>query len=237
VTIDGDTGEIAVTGVVDEAHLYGSKLRLTTTLTTKVGQPGVTVADEVTNLSGQPADMELLYHINFGVPLVGPGATVVLPFKKVTPRDAVAAANIPQWNVYGPETPGSTEVCHFFELVADASGQTLALLRSADGAQGVSVKFNKKQLPCFTIWKNRQAAADGYVTGLEPATNYPNPKSFEKEKGRVVELAPGATHRAVVTIEAHTNAAAVSSAERTVATIQGDVVPEIGTTPNPDWAS
>ena len=47
----------------------------------------------------------------------------------------------------------------------------------------MSIKFNKRQLPCFTLWKNRQAAVDGYVTGLEPATNYPNPKPFEKEKG------------------------------------------------------
>jgi hypothetical protein len=237
VTIDGETGEIVVTGVVDEAHLYGSKLRLTTTLSTKVGQPSVTIADDVTNLSGQPADTELLYHVNFGIPLVGPGATIVLPVKKVTPRDAVAAENIPQWNVYGPETPGSIEVCHFMELEADASGQTLALLRSADGASGVSVKFNKRQLPCFTIWKNRQAAADGYVTGLEPATNYPNPKSFEKKHGRVVVLAPGETRRSVVMIEAHVNAAAVSAAERTVATIQGATVPEICTKPNPDWAA
>ena len=82
MTIDGDSGEIIVTGVVDEAHLYGSKLRLTTTLSTKVGEPSVTVADEVTNISGQPGDMELLYHINFGVPLVGKGATVALPAKR-----------------------------------------------------------------------------------------------------------------------------------------------------------
>ena len=59
----------------------------------------------------------------------------------------------------------------------------------------MSVKFNKRQLPCFTLWKNRQAAADGYVTGLEPATNFPNRKSFEKEQGRVAVLAPGETRR------------------------------------------
>ena len=85
VAIDGDSGEIAVTGIVDEAHLYGSKLRLTTTLMTKVGEPSMTVIDEVTNISAQPGDMELLYHINFGVPLVGKGATVVLPVKRGHP--------------------------------------------------------------------------------------------------------------------------------------------------------
>jgi galactose mutarotase-like enzyme len=129
---------------------------------------------------------------------------------------------MPTWNAYGPETPGSTEVCHFFDLAADESGETLVLLRSADRAQGVSVRMNKRQLPCFTIWKNRQAAIDGYVTGLEPATNYPNPKSFEKEKGRVVPLAPGETRRFELSI---------------VAAIQGSTVPEVCTKPDPNWAA
>ena len=100
----------------------------------------------------------------------------------------------------------------------------MALLLSADGTQGVSVKFNKRQLPCFTVWKNRQAAIDGYVTGLEPATNYPNPKSFEKQKGRVVPSRPGESHRSEITIEAHLDAGAVTAAERAAAAIQGSTV-------------
>jgi galactose mutarotase-like enzyme len=237
VAIDGDSGEIAVSGVADEAYLYGSKLRLTTTISTKVGQPGLAVVDEVTNISGQPGEMELLYHINFGVPLVGKGATVALPVKRLAPRDAVAVADLPTWNAYGPETPGSIEVCHFFDLAADASGKTLAVLRAADGSQGVSVKFNKRQLPCFTVWKNRQAAIDGYVTGLEPATNYPNPKSFEKQHGRVTPLAPGETRRFELAIEAHTDAASLAAAEQTVKAIQGSTTPEICPKPDPDWAA
>jgi hypothetical protein len=71
------------------------------------------------------------------------------------------------------------------------------------------------------------AAADGYVTGLEPATHYPNGKTFEKEKGRVVALAPGETRRFDITIEAHTDAASVAAAEKAVAAIQGNVVPEL----------
>jgi hypothetical protein len=100
----------------------------------------------------------------------------------------------------------------------------------------VSVKFNKRQLPCFTIWKNRQGAIDGYVTGLEPGTNYPNPKSFEKTHGRVVALAAGETRRFEIAIEAHDDAAAVKAAEQAVAAIQGNVKSEICDRPDPDWA-
>ena len=95
MTIDGDSGEIAVTGVVDEARLFGNKLPPDDHTEHEVGQPSMTVADEVTNISAEPGELELLYHINFGMPLVGPGATVVLPVKKVAPRDAVAVGRHP----------------------------------------------------------------------------------------------------------------------------------------------
>jgi len=237
VTIDGATGEIAVTGVVDEARLFGNKLRLTTTIRTQVDSPEISITDEVVNLSAEVGELELLYHTNFGMPLAAPGARLVLPIQKIAPRDAVAAADMSHWNVYDPETPDSPEACFLFDLLADDAGQTRALLQSAAGDRGVSVKFNKQQLPCFTLWKNRQAAADGYVTGLEPATNYPNTKSFEKEHGRVVVLAPGEARRFDVAIEVHADAAAVTAAERAVASIQGAIVPEVCPQPDPNWAS
>ena len=48
----------------------------------------MTVSDEITNLSAELGELELLYHINFGLPLLTPGATLVLPVKKIAPRDA-----------------------------------------------------------------------------------------------------------------------------------------------------
>src|SRR5204863_439137 len=83
---------------------------------------------------------------------------------------------------------------HYVEVSADSDGRTQALLRNAHGDKGISLRYLKAQLPCFTVWKNTQAEADGYVTGLEPGTNYPNLKTFEREKGRVVKLAPGASY-------------------------------------------
>ena len=237
IAIDGDSGEIAVTGVVDEARLFGNKLRMTTTIRTKAGQPGMTISDTIANISAEPGELELLYHINFGVPLLAPGARVMLPVKKAAPRDAVAAANVPDWNIYGPESPGLGEACFFFDLLADAAGRTQALLRNPAGDQGVSVKFNKNQLPCFTLWKNRQAAADGYVTGLEPGINFPNRRSFEKQQGRVIVLDGGESRTFELTIEAHGDAAEVSAAEKAVAAIQGKVTPEICSQPEPHWSA
>jgi hypothetical protein len=142
---------------------------------------------------------------------------------------------VPQWNRYGDE--GSiTEIVHFCELAADAAGRTQVLLHNAAGNHGVGIHFNKQHLPCFSLWKNLQPAADGYVTGLEPGINFPNPRSFEKQKGRVAMLAPGASRTFEVTIEALGDAAAVAAAKSAITAIQGDVTPEILSAPNPDWS-
>lgn len=236
VTIDGNEGEISVTGVVDESRLFFNKLRLTTTITTKVGQPGLNVVDTVTNLSATPGEMELLYHINFGIPLLDPGSKLAAPVRRVAPRDAVAAAGVDGWNVYPPEAPGEPEQCFYFDLVAGDDGWTKVVLHNAAVNQGVGLAFQKKQLPCFTQWKNFSAAVDGYVTGLEPATNFPNNRSFEKEQGRVVALEPGESRSFEFALEAYPHGGAVGEALQAVERLQTGVEPEIVRAPVAEWA-
>lgn len=236
VEVDESSGEIRITGVVDEARLFGNKLRLTSVVTTRPGQAGLTIRDTVTNLSAESGELELLYHTNFGPPLAGPGSKVVVPVGKLAPRDAVAMENVPEWDLYGPATPGLGEAVFFLDLLADRDGQTRALLHNREASRGVSLSFNKNQLPCFTIWKNRQAIADGYVTGLEPSINYPNVRSFEKEQGRVAVLAGGESRSYSLSIEAHGDAASVAEAQQAVARLQALAPAQILPHPEPAWS-
>ena len=234
VRVDGD--EIAVTGVVDEARLYHNKLRLTSTVSTRRGQPGFRISDEVVNVSGEPGELELLYHINFGAPLLEPGAKVVAPVKTYVPRDARAAEGAADWQTYGEPQAGFTEQVNFFDLAADDRGDTRVLLRNAHGNHGAGILFNKQQLPTFTQWKSSQLPGDGYVTGLEPAINFPNHRDFEKQHGRVAVMPPGAKLRFEVAIEIYTDADAVADAEAAVAKLQAGVQPKIYDRPITGWS-
>lgn len=236
ISVNGDSGEIAVSGVVDESRLFGPKLRLSSTVITTVGRPGMTVCDTITNLSAEPGEMELLYHVNLGLPSFGPGAKVVLPLKQLAPRDAVAAAGLDHWDTCGPQTPKCAEAVFYCDLAAQADGLTMALLRNAEGNRGVSLRWNKRQLPCFSLWKNPLSEADGYVTGLEPGTNFPNVRSFESQRGRVVALAPGQSHNVELQLDAYGDAKSVAAAEKTVTGMQGDVAPNILRRPDPEWS-
>jgi len=221
---------------VDEARLFGSKLRLTSTISTQLGRSEITISDTVTNLSGEPGEMELIYHTNFGVPLLGPGARIILPAIRVAAYDRASLQDIAKWDQYGPEMPGTKEACYFAELAAASDGATQAVLRNAAGDRGICYRFNKRQLPYFTLWKNLQAITDGYATGLEPGTNLPNTKSFEKKQGRVIELAPGESRHFQLTLEILANRDAVTAAEKAVAELRQGVAPIICPQLVPEWS-
>ncbi len=87
------------------------------------------------------------------------------------------------------------------------------MLKNAKGSAGTVVTFNKNSLPCFTVWKNEVASEDGYVVGLEPATNIPNTRSVEGQHGRFVALAPGETWSSELRVARLTTAQEVGDTE------------------------
>jgi hypothetical protein len=91
LTIDTDKQEIKLVGSVEETRFHFLKLRLTSTVTTKFGSSALSIHDEIENFSASPTTAQLLYHVNFGLPLLDGGSRVVAPVKTLVPRNAHAA--------------------------------------------------------------------------------------------------------------------------------------------------
>jgi hypothetical protein len=213
---------IVLRGFVDESFMFGPYLRLITEISTEIGSSELVLNDAVVNLADVPQEMESLYHINFGPPLLGAGARFLAPIKRVAPRDVRAAeTGMAKWNIYdGTQAAGYSEQVFFAELWPDQQGFTQALLQSPDGKSGAQIAFNVNELPYFTLWKNEAPVKTGYVTGLEPATSYPFHRSEERRAGRLLKLAPGGTHHAKVAIKALLSEVEVSGAARQIADLQ-----------------
>jgi len=213
-------GALHVSGDVHEVRFHHQHLRLRSTVTVRPGGPAFAIRDEVTNLSGWPTRMQLLYHFNLGPPVLASGASVIAPIMELAPRNARAAESIDEWDTYRAPAQ-TTEQVYFAAVHARPDGATLALLRSADGQLGSTVRWNRDQLPCFVLWKNTNTLHDGYVTGLEPGTNFPNPHRFEAGRGRTVPLAPGETRSFDLGFEFHTAAADVRQAITEIEALRG----------------
>ena len=101
-------------------------------------------------------------------------------------------------------------------------GQAKALamaVRNRRATRGVTMRWNKKQLPCFCQWKHTAGPSEGYVTGMEPATNYPNLKTFERERGRVMTLDAGQRYVIDLAMEIQETPEQVAAIEAEVAAL------------------
>jgi hypothetical protein len=212
--------EMSVVGVVEESELFYPHLRLTATVTTIPGSNRLVIHDIVENQGAQPAEMQLLYHCNVGPPFLEAGSRVVAPIREMAPQTTRAAEGIDTHDTYAGPTTGYSEQVYLYHLHADAKGRALALLYNAAADRGFAVRFNVREMPCFTVWKNTGAVEDGYVTGLEPATNFPNFKAFERQHGRVHVLPPGGRWEANWSLEVYDTHDGVTGALKEIAALQ-----------------
>lgn len=230
------SGRLEVIGEILESRMFIKRLRLRSRIRFQAGKPDVELLDDVTNELSDPAKMQLLYHINVGPPVLGAGAKLEAPIESLAPKDDLSASEIEHWNEYDAPQQGYAERVYFTRLRSDETNLTTAMLRSADGECGLGVSFKTSGLPRFVVWKNTAAESDGYVTGLEPATNYPNTRSFEEKQGRVVEIAPGETAAFRVKLHPLCNAEAVEAMSKRIAALRGDEQPETHNGPRPGWS-
>ncbi|MFK8111272.1 MAG: aldose 1-epimerase family protein [Rubripirellula sp.] len=236
IEYDEASGRLEVIGEVLESRLFIKRLRLRSRIRFQAGSPNVELLDDVTNELTKPATMQLLYHINVGTPVLGAGATLEAPIESLAPKDALSASEIEQWNQFAEAEEGYSERVYFAKLRCDDTNSTTAMLRAASGEQGLGVTFNTTGLPRFVLWKNTAAESDGYVTGLEPASNFPNERSYEEKQGRVVELAGGETASFRVTLLPLTSADDVKKLSSRIKTLQGDEPGTIHPSPRPGWS-
>ncbi len=135
-----------------------------------------------------------------------------------------------------PPRPGSAEQVFVCDLTTNEAGDTRVLVSGLTDEEAVSLQFNKRTLPCFSVWRNTPAEADGYVLGIEPGTNFPNPHSFEQGHNRVVNLKPGETWHAAVEATWHVDSQSITEAERATRAIQGDSSPDLFAAPRAEWS-
>lgn len=208
INLDAEHSLLEITGQVLETRFMNYNLQLTAKYQFAFGQPTIEIHDVVTNGRPQAATMEMLYHINVGEPLLSEGAKFNTASPKIVARNERAAEDLSTWDSYQKPTTGYEEQVYFSQSQPDSTGWATALLSAADSQSGFAVHYDTHSLPYFTQWKNTVDLADGYVTGLEPGTGFPNPRSFEDEKGRVVQLAGGES------IEFHLRLEGISDADR-----------------------
>ncbi|KTS73873.1 thioredoxin [Pseudomonas oryzihabitans] len=211
---------IGLKGVLYEEAFKQADFRIDTELVTHAGATSFTLHDRLTNQGDHAAEYQVLYLSNFGPPLLGEGARFAAPVREVSPFDARARGELAEWQGYRAPTPGYGETLYNLYPWSDDQGHSLAVLHDRSAHQGVALAFNVHELPVFTLWKNTDGKAQGYVTGLAPGTSFSYPRSQQRALGLVPRIEAGGSRDFTLEYRLLPTAAAVQQALRQVDAIQ-----------------
>lgn len=219
--------EIRIRGLLQEHMFKNSALNTWTELRYIPGSESFTIHDVLTNQADYPHDYQIIYHSNFSTPILEENARFIAPLKSVSPFNDYAVKGLNNWATYAGPTKDFDEMVFNLVPLADSQGKSVAAVINSKGDKGASIEFDTRQLPLLTMWKNTDTLKQGYVTGIEPGTNYAYPVTIEKEQGRVRQLQPGQSTEFTLTYSLLKDASAVQKTEQRINDIQGETKTDI----------
>lgn len=199
---DGDDFIMSVKGIMRETRLFGCNYSLERKISAKLGENKIYIEDTITNEAHIKWPLEILYHMNFGFPLVDENSYLVIPTENVEPRNEFAEKDLDKWNILSSPINNYTEEC-FFHDVREKEGLAKVAIINPNLGFGASVKYNKSSMPFFTEWKCMDEGQ--YVLGFEPANCHVMGMEWENNNGTLEYMEPGQVKINKIEIDILTN--------------------------------
>lgn len=204
----GDDCTFWCEGIVRQAMLYGENLVLRRRIEVPLGGTQATIVDRVENAGFHTVPHMLLYHVNFGYPLLDEAAELLLPAGygardgSALPRDALRRQAGPA----GPDAPD--EVLDLAPGGPQAAAPACALVNPGlRGGLAVALDWDPAGLPFLQVWRN---LSDGiYVLAVEPAAQPFAPREDLAAQGALRLLQPGEIVEYRLRLSAHAGTAAL----------------------------
>ncbi|MBQ4574699.1 MAG: aldose 1-epimerase family protein [Clostridia bacterium] len=186
----GDDYIMEISGAMREAVVFGEYIRMTRKITAKAGENKIIVEDTLENAGYNTQPMQLLYHCNFGYPMVAAGSKLVSgKTLDIKPRDPAAASGFDTCREFCDPIHDYAEQCFYYTFEPDADKMAWAGIYNPNLDMTAYVKFDMTTLPHMIEWK--QMGEGDYVCGLEPATWYPEGRAAARERGCLDFIEPG----------------------------------------------
>jgi galactose mutarotase-like enzyme len=194
----GDEYDMAIRGTVDETAIFGGHLRLQRDIRSRLGDNRITITDRVENVGFSPCPHMMLYHFNFGFPLLTDLTRFKFPESVVEPRDKkTPSVGYDTWSEPNAEVE---EQVYYHELVRKAGEEEeivevsvfqpeFPLVTDVRIPLTVKLRWNSEPLPQFVQW--RMPGAGVHVMGIEPANCRVEGMANEAERGSLRILQPG----------------------------------------------
>jgi hypothetical protein len=185
-----DEFDMTVSGVINETSIFGGQLCLSRKISSRLGVNEIVIRDEVRNMGFQRCPYMILYHFNFGFPLLSEETQILFKDTIIQAREVeVPLAGVAEWQapdpsyserVYYHQPQGKPEV----EIVNPNFP-----VHSGTAPVHVSLNWSGDTLPKLVQWK--MPSAGTHVLGVEPSNCWVGGRKSEREQGTLVYLEPG----------------------------------------------
>ncbi len=214
---DGDNCTLWAEGTVRQAEIFGENLELHRRIESALGSDEIRICDVVTNRGFERTPHMILYHTNFGWPLLDKGSRFVAPIVNTraftqNPPELRAAHD-----VAGEPEQSMPEQVYEHQLDSDAHGRVSVMLVNDRLKMGVEMEWLTSELPCFFQWVFLREGT--YVMGLEPCSHHIDGDQAARDDGSMIWLNHSDSRTYHVTIRLLLGDAALASAEKRIAGI------------------
>ncbi len=164
---DFRAGTLRVTGSIEDCTVFGDKIILRRAISSEIGRSAIVVEDVVENIGSRDAPLMLLYHVNFGYPLLCGDTQIFVSAGKPEAYDEYSRQYIHEANSFREPGGENTEKNYWYTFEGRKTACAMAVNRHLAGGIAVYVRFDPQTLPYLTQWKLEDEA--DYVLALEPA--------------------------------------------------------------------
>jgi len=186
VSVSCEDDQLIVQGTLRETSFFGYKLELRRKITFPVWGSKILIEDTIENLTQRPEEFAIIYHINFGYPMLSENARVTFPEgRKTIPRTECEfyLSEIDKVCEFTAPVDEQEELVYFHEL-----DEGWVVLENPDAKISMKLNWDLGTLPVLAQWKSMVAGE--YALGLEPTNNYVMGRVAERENGTLKTIEP-----------------------------------------------
>jgi len=202
----GDEYEVTIGGEVNETAIFGEQLRLTRRIVSRLGENRIDIKDEIQNVGFMSTPHMILYHFNFGFPLLDEMSTIRLPSQRVIARDeGIPVEGYDRW--HKPQEDYQERVYYHQGFSGERVSATIHNpgFPAVSGPMPLTVRlsWSTSQLPKLVQWK--MPGLGVHVLGITPSNCYVEGREAERARGTLMTLEPGETREYELAFEVLTH--------------------------------
>jgi len=187
---EGSDHVILIKGQVKQVKSFLENIVLHRTIKSYVGKNKIVINDIVENRSTSQQPFMLLYHLNFGFPLVNENSGLIIPNSNIKSGKQEKEFDVTGYDKFNKPGEDFEEVTTFFETVSDKNGDVhFLLMNDRDNPElALKVKYNRSSLDKLVMWKHLNYR--NYVLCIEPANCFIKGIEDEYRNGTLEYLEP-----------------------------------------------